>query len=114
MSHNRTHTEDYLTCNLLEHKSVEPIRLNQRYGVPGHQGFYFVVRKDEYDARIERVCLYQEGVVNIYLRGNDEPYTAWVSNEPLEHSTLADLLAAMTEKAENAKVLMVKKAKRYE
>ena len=83
MSHNRTHTEDYLTCNLLEHKSVEPIRLNQRYGVPGHNGFYFVVRKDDYDARIERVDLYMENAVNLYLRGNTDPFTAWVSNEPM-------------------------------
>lgn len=113
MPHTHTHTEDYLTCNLLEHKSVEPIRLNQRYDVPGHNGFYFVVRKDEYDTRIERVDLYMENAVNLYLRGNTDPFTAWVSNEPLEQSNLRDLLAAMAEKAEQSKVLTVTKQMRY-
>lgn len=113
MSHFRTHTEDYLTCNLREHKSVEPIRLNQRYDVPGHQGFYFIVRKDNCDSRIERVDLFMENAVNIYLRGNAEPYTAWVSNDLLEHSNLPDLLAAMEEKAAQTKVLTVTKQMRY-
>ena len=57
--------------------------LDHKYYIEKYPEYYFIVRKDKHckDPDCERICLYQEGVVNEYLKGDAQPFTLWISNE---------------------------------
>lgn len=80
--------------------------LGRKYYLQGLPGFYFIVREDKWseDPNKERVCLYFEGAVNEYLRGNNEPFDLWLTNEFRGNRSMQTLQYDMTEKAEQFKI----------
>lgn len=93
---------DNLTGALSTRDAVPDIRLNHKYPIKGHRDYYFIVRKDMHTDldSCERVCLYLQGVVDEYLRGDQVPFDLWISNELRYRRSLESLQADMREKAE--------------
>lgn len=75
--------------------------LDHRYYLERYPTYYFIVRNDLYckDADCERVCLYREGEINVHLTGNEDPFTAWISNDLRFGRRIEVLYRDMEEKA---------------
>ena len=93
---------DNLTGTLSTRVFAPTLLYDHRYHLAEHPTFYFIVvrDKDYTSGDTEGVNLYREGTVNVLLRGDDRPYTAWVSNEPRNNRRIETIYADMVEKVE--------------
>lgn len=83
--------------------------LDHEYEVEGVPDYFFIVRKWHYqnngvyviiqDPDEERVCLFKRNVVNVHLRGDDQPFTREISNELRNNRKIKQINNDMYEKA---------------
>ena len=80
----------------------EPVAiLGHKYYLERYPDFFFIVRKDQYcdEKDCERVCLYRDNVVNVYLHDDGKPFTRWLINELRNGRKIKTIYRDMEDKA---------------
>lgn len=103
---------DNFTGGLNGHEDTY-IKLDHAYTIPLFPSYYFIIRSDLYSDAIEdqRVCLYQIGVVNFLLFGDNTPHDFLISNEPRSNRKLPTVVRDITVKVEA--IAIIKIIKKY-
>jgi hypothetical protein len=83
----------------LSNMVVDSCQMNHKYYLKASSKFYFIVRPDKYypDEDMQRVCLYEEGAINLLLEPG--PFDLWHANELRDDRGLQTLYEDMELKA---------------